>query len=216
MVWFGIGFNMFIFLLWIQEGLNMIISKQNSGRIVASLIFLTPIIVLFASSALFYSGYSPQGTINKGTLLDDPIQLSELKLDVDLGPLKDEFPGKWSIVQFVSGDCLEKCWDTLYSSRQINIRLAKNSDRVVRYLINIGTNNLSSQSIEKIAEEYPSLFIGTIQSELLPLSVSEKLQDSPYILFDPLGNGILIYDSTLPSGELLEDIKKVLQNSKIG
>ena len=194
----------------------MIISKQNSGRIVASLIFLTPIIVLFASSALFYSGYSPQGTVNKGTLLDDPIQLSELKLDVDSGPLKGEFPGKWSIVQFVSGDCLEKCWDTLYSSRQINIRLAKNSDRVVRYLINIGTNNLSSQSIEKIAEEYPSLFIGTIQSELLPLSVSEKLQDSPYVLFDPLGNGILIYDSTLPSGELLEDIKKVLQNSKIG
>jgi hypothetical protein len=75
---------------------------------------------------------------------------------------------------------------------------------------------LSSQSIEKISEEYPSLFIGTIQSELLPLSVSEKLQDSPYVLFDPLGNGILIYDSTLPSGELLEDIKKVLQNSKIG
>ena len=71
----------------------MIISKQNSGRIVASLIFLTPIIVLFASSALFYSGYSPQGTINKGTLLDDPIQLSGLKLDVDSGPLKDEFPG---------------------------------------------------------------------------------------------------------------------------
>ena len=194
----------------------MIISKQNSGRIVASLIFLTPIIVLFASSALFYSGYSPQGTVNKGTLLEDPIQLSELKLDIDSGPLKDEFPGKWSIVQFVSGDCLGKCWDTLYSSRQINIRLAKNSDRVVRYLINIGANNLSSQSIEKIAEEYPLLNTGTIQPELLPLSVSEKLQDSPYILFDPLGNGILIYDSTLPSGELLEDIKKVLQNSKIG
>ena len=70
----------------------MIISKQNSGRIVASLIFLTPIIVLFASSALFYSGYSPQGTVNKGTLLEDPIQLSELKLDIDSGPLKDEFP----------------------------------------------------------------------------------------------------------------------------
>ena len=87
---------------------------------------------------------------------------------------------------------------------------------MVRYLINIGTSNLSSQSIEKIAEEYPLLNTGTILPELLPLSVSEKLQDSPYILFDPLGNGILIYDSTLPSGELLEDIKKVLQNSKIG
>ena len=188
----------------------MIISKQNSGRLVASLIFLTPIIVLFASSAMFYSGYSPQGTVNKGTLLSEPIQLSELQLDVVSGPLKDEFPGKWSIVQFVSGDCTEKCWETLYSSRQINIRLAKNSDRVVRYLINVGANNLSNQSIKKISEQYPLLNTGIIKGDLLPLSVTKKLQDSPYILFDPLGNGILIYDSTLPSGELLEDIKKVL------
>ena len=194
----------------------MIISKQNSGRLVASLIFLTPIIVLFASSAMFYSGYSPQGTVNKGTLLPEPIQLSELQLDVVSGPLKDEFPGKWSIVQFVSGDCAEKCWETLYSSRQINIRLAKNSDRVVRYLINVGANNLSNQSIKTISEQYPLLNTGIIKEDLLPLSVTKKLQDSPYILFDPLGNGILIYDSTLPSGELLEDIKKVLQNSKIG
>ncbi len=194
----------------------MKISKQNSGRIIASLIFLTPIIVLLSSSAMFYSGYTPEGTVNKGTLLSEPIQLSNLKLKVTSGPLENEFPGKWSIVQFVSGDCTEKCWETLYSSRQINIRLAKNSDRVVRYLINIGENNLSSESINKIKDEYPLLNMGEINTDLVPSSISKKLIDSPYILFDPLGNGILIYDSTLPSGELLQDIKKVLQNSKIG
>ena len=194
----------------------MKISKQNSGRIIASLIFLTPIIVLLSSSAMFYSGYTPEGTVNKGTLLSEPIQLSDLKLKVTSGPLENEFPGKWSIVQFVSGDCTEKCWETLYSSRQINIRLAKNSDRVVRYLINIGGNNLSSESINKIKDEYPLLNMGEINTDLVPSSISKKLIDSPYILFDPLGNGILIYDSTLPSGELLQDIKKVLQNSKIG
>ena len=194
----------------------MKISKQNSGRIIASLIFLTPIIVLLSSSAMFYSGYTPEGTVNKGTLLSEPIQLSNLKLKVTSGPLEDEFPGKWSIVQFVSGDCTEKCWETLYSSRQINIRLAKNSNRVVRYLINIGENNLSSESINKIKDEYPLLNMGEINTDLVPSSISKKLIDSPYILFDPLGNGILIYDSTLPSGELLQDIKKVLQNSKIG
>jgi len=194
----------------------MKISKQNSGRIIASLIFLTPIIVLISSSAMFYSGYTPEGTVNKGTLLPEPVQLTELKLDVDSGPLKDEFPGKWSIVQFVSGDCKEKCWGTLYSSRQINIRLSKDSDRVVRYLINIDGNKLSKESVERIDEEYPLLNIGKIDSDLVPLTVSERIQHSPYILFDPLGNGILIYDSTLPSGELLKDIKKVLQNSKIG
>ena len=194
----------------------MKISKQNSGRIIASLIFLTPIIVLLSSSAMFYSGYTPEGTVNKGTLLSEPIQLSNLKLKVTSGPLENEFPGKWSIVQFVSGDCTEKCWETLYSSRQINIRLAKNSDRVVRYLINIGENNLSSESINKIKDEYPLLNTGEINTDLVPSSIYKKLIDSPYILFDPLGNGILIYDSTLPSGELLQDIKKVLQNSKIG
>ena len=194
----------------------MRISKQNSGRIIASLIFLTPIIVLISSSAMFYSGYTPEGTVNKGTLLPEPVQLTELRLEVDSGPLKNEFPGKWSIVQFVSGDCKEKCWDTLYSSRQINIRLSKDSDRVTRYLINIDTNNLSKESLDKISEEYPLLNLGSIDLDLVPLSITDKLQDSPYILFDPLGNGILIYDSTLPSGELLKDIKKVLQNSKIG
>jgi hypothetical protein len=194
----------------------MRISKQNSGRVIASLIFLTPIIVLISSSALFYSGYTPDGTVNKGTLLSEPIQLSELRLEVNSGPLQDEFPGKWSIVQFVSGDCQEKCWETLYSSRQINIRLAKDSSRVVRYLINIGKNNLSTESAEIISEEYPLLNIGNIESNFVPAPISERLKDSPYILFDPLGNGILIYDSSLPSGELLKDIKKVLQNSKIG
>jgi hypothetical protein len=104
----------------------------------------------------------------------------------------------------------------LYSSRQINIRLSKDSDRVTRYLINIGANNLSKGSLDKISEEYPLLNLGSIDLDLVPLSITDKLQDSPYILFDPLGNGILIYDSTLPSGELLKDIKKVLQNSKIG
>ena len=194
----------------------MRISKQNSGRAIASLIFLTPIIVLISSSALFYSGYTPDGTVNKGTLLSEPIQLSELNLKVNSGPLQEEFPGKWSIVQFVSGDCQEDCWETLYSSRQINIRLAKNSSRVVRYLINIGKNNLSTESLKKISEEYPLLNTGSIESNFVPLPISERLRDSPYILFDPLGNGILIYDSSLPSGELLKDIKKVLQNSKIG
>ena len=194
----------------------MRISKQNSGRAIASLIFLTPIIVLISSSALFYSGYTPDGTVNKGTLLSEPIQLSELNLKVNSGPLQEEFPGKWSIVQFVSGDCQEDCWETLYSSRQINIRLAKDSSRVVRYLINIGKNNLSTESLKKISEEYPLLNTGNIESNFVPIPISERLKDSPYILFDPLGNGILIYDSSLPSGELLKDIKKVLQNSKIG
>tara|TARA_B100000575_G_scaffold78549_1_gene61431 strand:- start:660 stop:1244 length:585 start_codon:yes stop_codon:yes gene_type:complete len=190
--------------------------NKNKGRIIAALIFLTPIIVLVSSSAMFYSGYTPEGTVNKGTLLDEPIQLENLELSVDSGPLGKEFPGKWAIVQFVLGDCEENCWDTLYSSRQIHTRLSKDGSRVVRYLINIGESNLTQSSIERISSDYPKLNMGNIQKDLVPDIINVKINDSPYILFDPLGNGILIYDSKLPSGELLKDIKKVLQNSKIG
>jgi len=194
----------------------MSISKTNYGRLIALIIFLTPILVLMISSAFYYGGYSPEGSVNKGTLLEEPIQLNNLNLAVDSGPLVSEFPGKWTIVQFVKGDCLESCWKTLYSSRQINIRLAKDSSRIVRYLISIGSKELSSSSVSKIENEYPLLNLGTIKLEKTPSIVIEKLKDSPYLLIDPLGNGILIYDSSLPSGELLQDIKKLLQNSKIG
>ncbi len=194
----------------------MSISKKNYGRLIASIIFLTPILVLMTSSAFYYGGYSTEGSVNKGTLLEEPIQLNSLDLKVDTGPLANEFPGKWTIVQFVKGDCLENCWKTLYSSRQINIRLAKDSSRIVRYLISVGSNELSSSSASKIENEYPLLNLGTIKLDNTPSKVIERLKDSPYLLIDPLGNGILIYDSSLPSGELLQDIKKLLQNSKIG
>ena len=194
----------------------MSISKKNYGRLIASIIFLTPILVLTISSAFYYGGYSPEGSVNKGTLLEEPIQLNNLDLAVDTGPLANEFPGKWTVVQFVKGDCLENCWKTLYSSRQINIRLAKDSSRIARYLILIGSDELSTSSASKIENEYPLLNLGTIKLENTPNKVLERLEDSPYMLIDPLGNGILIYDSSLPSGELLQDIKKLLQNSKIG
>lgn len=194
----------------------MTLSKKNYGRIIAAAIFLTPILILFLSTAFYYSGYSPEGTVNKGTLLEKPIELKNLKFTVGSGPLENEFPGKWSIVQFVNGDCTEKCFQTLYSSRQINIRLAKDSGRVTRYLISLDSLKLSEASLLKIKTEYPLLHLGLIERNNLPQEVLNKLEDSPYLLIDPLGNGILLYDLNLPSGELLKDLKKLLQNSKIG
>ena len=161
----------------------MTLIKKNYGRIIAAAIFLTPILILFLSTAFYYSGYSPEGTVNKGTLLEKPIELKNLKLTVDSGPLENEFPGKWSIVQFVNGDCAEKCFQTLYSSRQINIRLAKDSGRVVRYLISLDSSKLSEVSLLKIKTEYPLLHLGLIESNNLPQEVLNKLQDSPCLLY---------------------------------
>tara|TARA_B100001146_G_scaffold218531_1_gene224427 strand:- start:20 stop:604 length:585 start_codon:yes stop_codon:yes gene_type:complete len=194
----------------------MKITKKNSGRIKAALIFLTPIIVLIASTALFYSGFSPDGKTNNGILFEPPIELGDLDVSVSSGPLSKEFPGRWTIVHLLNDKCSESCWKTLYSTRQVNVRLAKNSSRVVRYLLLTENTTLTEQDLEKLSFEYPMLNLGEVKLENLPQEAKDGMLYNPYILFDPLGNGVLMYDVRLPGGELLEDLKRLLQNSKVG
>ena len=60
----------------------MTITKQNFGRIKAALIFLTPIIVLIASTVLFYGGFSPVGKTNNVILFEPPVELNDLNFSV--------------------------------------------------------------------------------------------------------------------------------------
>ena len=100
----------------------------------------------------------------------------------------------------------------MYKTRQVNIRLGRDATRVGRYLLISDSYSLSPQETERLTKEYPRLELFRISEQNIP---SEIMKDS-YMLFDPLGNGILIYSPELPGGELLQDLKKVLQNSKIG
>jgi len=75
---------------------------------------------------------------------------------------------------------------------------------------------LTEKDLKKLASEYPMLNLGEVKFENLPHEAKDGLPYNPYILFDPLGNGVLMYDVRLPGGELLEDLKRLLQNSKVG
>ncbi len=181
--------------------------KKSNQKYKAVTIFLMPILVLIASTLLFYSGFSPEGRTNNGQLIEPPIDLAALKVE----GLTDNFPGHWTIVHFLYDSCEESCWNSLYKTRQVNIRLGRDSHRVKRYLFISDSYNLSTEEALKILSEYPRLELFRVKEGKIP----NILKDS-YILFDPLGNGILIYTPELPGGELLDDLKKVLTNSKIG
>jgi cytochrome oxidase Cu insertion factor (SCO1/SenC/PrrC family) len=183
-------------------------TKEKNQKYKAVIIFLIPILVIAASTLLYYSGFSPEGKTNNGQLIEPPIDLVALNVE----GIKNDFPGKWTIVHFLDDPCKETCWNSLYKTRQVNIRLGRDSQRVNRYLIISDSYNLSTEESSKLSNEYPRLELFKIKGQNIPHKVSK---DS-YILFDPLGNGILLYSSELPGGELLEDLKKVLQNSKIG
>ena len=194
----------------------MNISKTNIQRLKALAIFLLPIFILVVSTFFFYAGKSPEGRTNNGLLIDPPIDLISLDIEIERGPLLGEFPGKWTVLHFIKSNCNQSCWDSLYKSRQVNIRLSKDGNRVVRYLVKIDKAFLNKNDILRMRDEYPRLFLGHMNSKDFPASLKPSFDEGFYILFDPLGNGFMIYDPSLPGGELLEDLKKLLRNSKIG
>ena len=55
--------------------------KEKNQRYKAFIIFLTPIVVVIASTLFFYSGYSPDGRTNNGQLVEPPIELSSLEIE---------------------------------------------------------------------------------------------------------------------------------------
>ena len=111
---------------------------------------------------------------------------------------------------------LQACWNSLYKTRQVNIRLGKDSSRLVRLLVLTDQSELSKESLTKLATEYPRLMVQKINKDNISNNKLLYMYKGSYVLFDPLGNGILLYRSNLTGGELLEDLKKLLKNSKIG
>jgi|TARA_Y100001960_G_scaffold322425_1_gene398845 hypothetical protein len=187
------------------------IEKPKTQRYKAGIIFLIPFIVLLASTFSFYIGYSPEGRTNNGSLIDPPLSFSDLKLNEI-----EAYSGKWTVVHFLSSSCQETCWEALYKSRQVRIRLSRDYLRVSRALLVVSSYELSEEEKKQLSKEHPRMKIHKIDKKNTPIKVLSKENKDSYILFDPLGNGILLYSPGLPGGELLEDLKKVLKNSKIG
>ena len=186
--------------------------KKRNQRYKAAIIFLIPFLVLLSSSMLFYTGFSPEDTTNNGKLINPPIALGDIKVE----GLQVDFPGKWIVMHFLNGPCEESCWESLYKTRQVNKRLGRESQRVSRYLVLPDLGMLSGDDLLKLSKEYPKLNIKKINLQDFPGIISMNNLEGTYLLFDPLGNGILLYSSNLPGGELLEDLKKLLNNSKVG
>ena len=187
-------------------------STVTTQRYKAVIIFLIPFLVLVSSTIFFYSGFSPEGRMNKGELIDPPINFDTLDIE---GP-ETGYLGSWIILHFLEGPCETVCWNSLYKTRQVNIRLGKDSSRLVRLLVFTDQSELSKENLTKLATEYPRLMVQKINKDNSSNNKLLYMYKGSYVLFDPLGNGILLYRSNLTGGELLEDLKKLLKNSKIG
>ncbi len=192
---------------------------KNKGFFLALIIFGTPFLVISLSTFWYYAGLGPKATVNYGTMIDPPVDLGSLELELNYQPLNiDSMERKWMIIHFLDDRCNEDCLEAFYFSRQINTAIGREKDRVKRFYV------ASSKTQEKVKKLFQSeTNLTAISAKNLNL-LRQKMSDAginPFIqpgflLADPLGNIILSYQGDIDPKKILSDIKKLLRASKIG
>lgn len=191
----------------------MIESKQGKGRIQLLLIaavFLGP---LALAAWLYFAGddLTPEGRTNHGALLQPIVPLTD---ELPTSPLHEHNDGHWVLLYANVDVCDETCEFALYTLRQSRLMLGKEMDRLVRVFLH-GDN---APDTVLLADEHKGLV--TLQDgglkALLDKNKPASLASGGYYLIDPLGNLVMYFQPDIDPSAMVEDIKHLLELSRIG
>ncbi len=188
-------------------------NTRGKGRVQLLLIaavFLGPLVV----AAWMYfggQGIAPAGRTNHGALLDPIVRLADELPDSELHRRSD---GYWALLYANAGACDEGCEYSLYTLRQSRLMLGKEMDRLVRVFLHGDT----PPDTVLLADEHQGLV--TLQDSalgaLLDNNKPPALDAGGYYLVDPLGNLVMYFPPDIDPQAMVEDIKHLLELSRIG
>ena len=186
--------------------------KTGKGRVQLLLIaavFLGP---LALATWMYYAGQlQPEGRTNHGALLEPIVNLPEVVAE---SPLHTHNDDHWVLLYTNAGACGEDCAYSLYTIRQSRLMLGREMDRVVRVFLHGDT----PPDTVFLAEEHEGLV--TLQDSALQEVLKNKkpadLEAGGYYLIDPLGNLVMYFKPGIEPGDMVEDIKHLLELSRIG
>ena len=182
------------------------------------------ILVVLVSTLLFRAAVTGRidlpallGTKNSGVLIQPPRAIAELSLQSSSGDPFDfaKQPKQWRIAIPVGSHCDEQCQQTLYITRQINISLGKDADRVRRYLI--ATEYPLDAEFENLLKQYPKLEVLRVDaaefSQYFARADLQPLQNHQYFVIDPAGWLMMYYGPQHAGKAVMKDLKFLLTNS---
>ena len=192
---------------------------KNKGFLLALIIFGTPFLVISLSTFWYYAGLGPKATVNYGTMIDPPVDLGSLELELNYQPLNiDSMERKWMIIHFLDDRCNEDCLEAFYFSRQINTAIGREKDRVKRFYV---ASSKTQEKVKKLFQSETNLTVisaknlNLLRQKMTEAGINPFIQPG-FLLADPLGNIILSYQGDIDPKKILSDIKKLLRASKIG
>ena len=200
---------------------NVSPEQVRRGRRTALLLFAIGFGPMILATIMFYTGWlNPSGHSNNGELILPPTPLAELQLQGAKGqPLHTRFGpdvpnAEWMMI-VVADNCINSCEELLYKTRQVNIALGKNANRVNR---SAWLGSVNEQLASRWSKEYSSmerLALPEGATPTWPEGVNPESQPR-ILLVDPFGNVIMHYGDEHTGKDMLKDLKHLLKLSQIG
>jgi hypothetical protein len=187
--------------------------KQGKGRLqllLIAVVFLGPLVL---AAWLYFAGQNltPEGRTNSGALLQPIVNLRDALPD---SPLHEHNDDHWVLLYAKDGACDEACAFSLYTLRQSRLMLGKEMDRLARVFLH-GDTPPDTVLIANEHEGLVSLQDGSL-SALLEAKRPADLDAGGYYLVDPLGNLVMYFQPDIDPAAMVEDIKHLLELSRIG
>lgn len=128
--------------------------------------------------------------------------------------------GKWLMLIVGPQTCQQTHGTWLYDLQQLKKAMGKDASRVSQAFVTL--SNADSQLCGQLLSEYPDLTPMSMPEDsfLRELgdyshAIKRELQGELFIV-DPQGNIMMHYDATVPTRDILSDMKRLLRVSKIG
>jgi len=200
-----------------QKTSNLALKPNKNKQSLLFLILVFSLPIILAKFALDQNWLNT-GVTNQGTLLSEPLTLSDLNID------QTSYTKQWLIIYRLPEQCLQGCQKTLETVHNSYVALGKDMPRITPLLLKQKTL-LPEQNERILASQW--------QVANLSEQAKTKLSNSQIVIADPLGNIILSYDTlitqlkagqdnlqstqqTLLGKAIIADMKKLLKYSKVG
>jgi len=198
--------------------------NSRQSLVLLALLFLSPVLVAWIMHISGDGGWHPEGTTNRGILIQPP---QPLTLPRDLASLQgdpvgeDFLHGKWTLLYITGTGCNASCRDSLYYMRQVRLAQGENLRRVQRlFLVSAAT---PPGGLQDTLKEYPEMMTAGLSREqaqaLEPLFSVDATspQDAARIyLVDPLGNLMMYYPPDADPRGMIKDLQRLLKYSRVG
>lgn len=192
-----------------------IASKNKLIGLLIALVFLTPMVAAFVG--YFYSDRLHFNTINKGTLIDPPVDISQLSwLNTKHQSMHfNAWQPQWTVVYLAQQQCDTPCQQMIHTLQQIHIALGKKQPNVA--LLVILPENSASTLITQLQKQYPQFAFGylndhdwTALTRTLPANAPLAVQGGVFIL-DPMSRLMMSYATVNNPKDILSDLRKVVK-----